>query len=59
MESKNDFKEDIEREEFIWTEDIVRHLLRAEDDIRNGRTIDAREVFKRLDKKYGFKSEFL
>lgn len=34
-------------------ENIEKHLLRAEDDIRNGRVRDAEEVFKMWDKKYG------
>ncbi len=34
-------------------ENIEKHLLKAEDDIRNGRVKDAKEVFKMWDKKYG------
>ena len=34
-------------------EDIEEHLLKAEDDIRNGRVRDAREVFKEWKEKYG------
>ena len=34
-------------------EDIEEHLLKAEDDIRNGRVKDAREVFKGWKEKYG------
>lgn len=34
-------------------EDIVKHLLRAEDDIKNGRVRDAREVFAEWEKEYG------
>jgi PHD/YefM family antitoxin component YafN of YafNO toxin-antitoxin module len=30
----------------LMKEDIEKHLLKAEDDIRNGRVKDAREVFK-------------
>ncbi len=33
--------------------DIEEHLLRAEDDIRNGRVRDAREVFQEWKEKYG------
>lgn len=33
--------------------DIVKHLLKAEDDIENGRVRDAREVFKEWKEKYG------
>ena len=33
--------------------DIEEHLLKAEDDIRNGRTRDAREVFKEWKEQYG------
>lgn len=39
--------------EKILKEDIEKHLLRAEDDIRNGRVRDAREVFKEWKEKYG------
>ncbi len=42
-----------EYREKILKEDIEKHLLRAEDDIRNGRVRDAREVFKELKEKYG------
>ena len=31
----------------------------TKDDIRKGRTIDAREGFRMLDEKYGFKTEYL
>lgn len=34
-------------------ENIEKHLLKAEDDIRNGRVRDAEEVFKMWDEKYG------
>ena len=34
-------------------EDIEAHLLKAEEDIRNGRVKDAREVFKGWKEKYG------
>ena len=33
--------------------DIEEHLLRAEDDIRNGRVRDSREVFQEWKEKYG------
>ena len=33
--------------------DIEEHLLRAEDDTRNGRVRDAREVFQEWKEKYG------
>ena len=33
--------------------DIEEHLLKAEDDIRNGRVRNAREVFKEWKEKYG------
>lgn len=33
--------------------DIEKHLLKAEDDIKNGRVRDAREVFKEWKEKYG------
>lgn len=35
-----------EYREKLLKEDIEEHLLKAEDDIRNGRVKDAREVFK-------------
>lgn len=34
-------------------ENMEKHLLKAEDDIRNGRVRDAREVFKEWKEKYG------
>ncbi len=37
----------------ILEKDIEKHLLKAEDDIRNGRVKDAREVFKEWKEKYG------
>lgn len=37
----------------IMQEDIEKHLLKAEDDIKNGRVRDAREVFKEWKEKYG------
>lgn len=42
-----------EYKEKILKEDIEKHLLKAEDDIRNGRVRDAREVFKEWKEKYG------
>ena len=38
----------------LLKKEIEEHLLRAEEDIENGRTVDAREVFKELEKRYGF-----
>ena len=35
------------------TKDIEEHLLRAEDDIRNGRVRSAREVFNKWKEEYG------
>jgi len=37
----------------LLKKDIEKHLLKAEDDIRNGRVRDAREVFKEWKEKYG------
>lgn len=42
-----------EYKEKMLKEDIEEHLLKAEDDIRNGRVRDAREVFKEWKEKYG------
>lgn len=42
-----------EYREKILKEDIVEHLLKSEDDIKNGRVRDAREVFKDWKEKYG------
>ena len=42
-----------EYREKILKEEIEEHLLKAEDDIRNGRVKDAREVFKEWKKIYG------
>ena len=42
-----------EYKERILKEDIEEHLLKAEDDIRNGRVRDAREVFEDWKEKYG------
>ena len=33
--------------------DVEEHLLKAQDDIRNGRVRDAREVFQEWKEKYG------
>ena len=33
--------------------DIEEHLINAEDDIRNGRVRDAKEVFKQWKEQYG------
>lgn len=37
----------------MMKEDIEKHLLKAEDDIRNGRVREAREVFKEWKEQYG------
>ena len=37
----------------IMKEDIEKHLLKAEDDIRNGRVRNARDVFKEWKEQYG------
>jgi len=37
----------------IMKEDIEKHLLKAEDDIRNGRVRNARDVFKEWKAQYG------
>lgn len=42
-----------EYREKLLKEDIEEHLLKAEDDIRNGRVKDAREVFKGWKEEYG------
>ena len=42
-----------EYREKLLKEDIEEHLLKAEDDIRNGRVKDARKVFKGWKEKYG------
>ena len=36
----------------LLEKDIEEHLLKAEDDIKNGRVRDAREVFKEWKEKY-------
>ena len=42
-----------EYKEKVLKEDIEKHLLKAEEDIENGRVKDAREVFKEWKEKYG------
>lgn len=42
-----------EYREKLLKEDIEKHLLKAEDDIRKDRVKDAREVFKEWKEKYG------
>lgn len=42
-----------EYREKIMKKDIENHLLRAEDDIRNGRVRNARDVFKEWKEQYG------
>ena len=42
-----------EYREKLLKEDIEKHLLKAEDDIRKGRVRDAREVFKEWKERYG------
>lgn len=37
----------------LMKEDIENHLLKAEDDIRNGRVRNARDVFKEWKEQYG------
>ncbi len=37
----------------LLKEDIEKNLVKAEDDIRNGRVRDAREVFKEWKEEYG------
>lgn len=37
----------------LLDKDIIKHLLKAEDDIKNGRLKDARGVFKEWKEKYG------
>lgn len=44
---------DINEYEKLLKEDIEKHLLKSEDDIRNGRVRDAKEVFKEWKEKYG------
>ena len=50
-ESKNNNVIVMSKEEL--KNDIEEHLLRAEDDIRNGRVRDSREVFQEWKEKYG------
>ena len=42
-----------EYREKIMKKDIENHLLKAEDDIRNGRVRNARDVFKEWKEQYG------
>ena len=42
-----------EYREKLLKEDMEEHLLKAEDDIRNGRVRESREVFKEWKEKYG------
>lgn len=42
-----------EYREKLLKEDIEKHLLKAEDDIKKGRVRDAREVLKEWKEKYG------
>lgn len=42
-----------EYKEKLLSKDIEKHLLKAEDDIKNSRVRDAREVFKEWKVKYG------
>lgn len=37
----------------LINKDIQKHLLKAEDDIKNGRVRDARKVFEEWKEKYG------
>ena len=37
----------------LMKEDIEKHLLKAEDDIKNGRVRNARDVFKEWKEQYG------
>lgn len=37
----------------LLNKDIQKHLLKAEDDIKNGRVRDARKVFEEWKEKYG------
>lgn len=37
----------------LLNKDIQKHLLKAEDDIKNGRVREAREVFEEWKEKYG------
>lgn len=42
-----------EYREKLLKKEIEEHLLKAEDDIRNGRVRDAKEVFEEWKEKYG------
>lgn len=37
-----------------FNKETLKHLLKSEEDIENGRTRDAREVIKEMQEKYGF-----
>lgn len=37
----------------LMKEDVEKHLLKAEDDIKNGRVREARDVFKKWKEQYG------
>lgn len=43
-----------EYRKIFFDEEIEKHLLKSEEDIKMGRTKNAREVFKELEEKYGF-----
>lgn len=43
-----------EYKEKILKKEIGMHLLKSEEDIRNGRTRKATDVFRELEEKYGF-----
>ncbi len=47
--SINEYKEKIQELE------IIRHLQKSEDDIKNGRTTPAKDFFKELRNEYGYK----
>lgn len=40
-------------EKRLLEDNIVKHLLKAEDDIRKGKVRDAKEVFKNWKEEYG------
>ncbi|MCI8392380.1 MAG: hypothetical protein HFJ24_03895 [Clostridia bacterium] len=43
-----------EYKEKLLEMDIIKHLQKSEEDIENGRTIPAEEMFKELREKYGY-----
>ena len=43
-----------EYKEKLLEMDIIKHLKKSEEDIENGRTIPAEEMFKELREKYGY-----